>query len=213
MSRRGSGSRGRGGRSGSGGQGRSSGRNQFQRTERVGELIREIVAQELRRIDDEDLQFVTVTGVEVDRDLYRAHVFLSTLDLDETDISAIEKHSKRLRQAVAQQARIRKTPELVFAVDPGLISGVRVGEILQEQRTAEIAESDARDEADLPDDADAPGAAESSDSALVVNADSPYKSDRPSAPAKATRPKFDPYGDEDAGPDSGPADASGDEEE
>lgn len=163
MSRRGSGSR--GGRGGSRGGGRNSsrggGRNQYERTDRVGELIREIVAEELRRIDDEELAFVTVTGVEVDRELYRAHVFLSTLDLEDPSFEAIDRHAKRLRGAVARQARIRKTPELVFMLDPGLVSGTRVGEILQENRTAELAASDERDERDEKD--------------LL---DSPYKSDR-----------------------------------
>jgi len=127
------------GRQSSGGRG---GRNQFQRTDRVGELIREIVADELRRIDDDDLQYVTVTGVDVDRDLFRANVFLSTLDLDPADIEAIDKHSKRLRKAVARQARLRKTPELVFEIDPGLVSGQRVDALLAEREQLASAEEE-----------------------------------------------------------------------
>lgn len=118
------------------GRGRSSGgggRNDFERTDRVGELIRQIVADELRRIDDDHLQFVSVTGVDVDRDLFRAHVFLASPNLDPADIEPIHGHSKRLRQAVARQARLRKTPELAFAIDPGLLQGTRVDEILSEQ--------------------------------------------------------------------------------
>jgi len=114
----------------------------------VGELIREIVADELRRIDDDDLQYVTVTGVDVDRELFRASVFLSTLDLDPADIEPIAKHSKRLRKAVASQARLRKTPELVFEIDPGLISGQRVDALLADQADpASVAEDEDSDNA------------------------------------------------------------------
>ena len=33
----------------------------------MGETLREIVAEELLRIDDEELEFVTITGIEVDK--------------------------------------------------------------------------------------------------------------------------------------------------
>jgi len=102
-------------------------------------LIRQIVADELRRIDDDELQFVSVTGVDVDRDLFRAHVFLASPDLHPDDIEPIHAHGKRLRQAVARQARLRKTPELAFAIDPGLLQGTRVDQILSEQPPAEAA--------------------------------------------------------------------------
>ena len=123
----------RGGRSGGRGGGRGRGRDQYERTDRVGELLREIIAEELIRIDDEDLAFVTVSGVEVDNELFRATVFLSTLDLnDELDLSAIEAHSNRLKRAINNQARLRKTPDLRFALDPGLVQGTRVDEILRD---------------------------------------------------------------------------------
>lgn len=121
-------SRGRNSRSSS----RSSrGRSDYQRTDRVGELIRQIVSDELARIDDDELGFVTVSGVEVDSDLFRAHVYLSSLDLEDGDISAVHKHASRVRKAVGQQARLRKTPEIVFQLDPGLVAGERIDELLR----------------------------------------------------------------------------------
>ena len=44
------------------------------RTARLGELLREIVAEELERIDDQRLELVSITSVEVDADLNRAIV-------------------------------------------------------------------------------------------------------------------------------------------
>jgi len=109
------------------------GRDRYERTDRVGELLRQIIAEELMRIDDEELAFVTVSGVEVDNELYRATVYLSTLDLDEElDLRVIEAHRNRLRRAINDQAHLRKTPDLRFALDPGLVQGTRVDAILRD---------------------------------------------------------------------------------
>jgi hypothetical protein len=52
---------------------RSSGTaRDYPRTARLNHLIHEIVAEELERIDDERLGFLTVVAVEVERDLRRA---------------------------------------------------------------------------------------------------------------------------------------------
>ncbi len=111
----------------------SGGRSRYERSDRVGELLREIIAEELVRIDDDELQFVTVSGVAVDNELSKAVVYLSTLDLDgDADLWAIERHSGRFRHAINTQARLRKTPHLEFAVDPGLVQGERVDEILRD---------------------------------------------------------------------------------
>lgn len=118
------------GRGRSGG-GRGNQRRDYERTDRVGELLREIIAEELREIGDETTAFVTVTGVDVDRELTKAVVNLSTLNLEDSDIEGVLEHAGRLRRAVGRQARIRRTPELFFQVDPGLRSGERVDEILR----------------------------------------------------------------------------------
>ena len=55
----------------------------FKRTDRISELVREIVASELERIGDERTELVTVTSVRVDRSLERAEVYYSALSADE----------------------------------------------------------------------------------------------------------------------------------
>ena len=45
-----------------------------QRASRLNELLREIIAEELRRIDDERLEWVSVTHVQTDRSLDQAIV-------------------------------------------------------------------------------------------------------------------------------------------
>ena len=66
------------------------GGHKYPRSARVGETLREIIAEELVRIDDERLAFVTVTGIEVDNELNRAHVYFDSLAGEDGDAEIIE---------------------------------------------------------------------------------------------------------------------------
>lgn len=103
----------------------------FARTDRLGSTLREIIGEELRRIDDDYVAYVTVTEVDVDNELTRARVYLSTLNLDDADLDGMYAHMGRIRKAIARQGKMRRVPDLEFLIDPGLRSGTRVGEILQ----------------------------------------------------------------------------------
>ena len=82
---------------------RGSGRGgtpRYPRSVRVGQTLREIIADELVRIGDERLEFVTVTGIDVDNELNRAHVYFDSLegpDGDEGIIEALDEHRVRLQ--------------------------------------------------------------------------------------------------------------------
>ena len=117
--------------------GRSSGGHRYPRSARVGETLREIIAEELVRIDDERLEFVTVTGIEVDNELNRAHVYFDSLageEGDETIIEALGDHRTRLQSSIARQIRAKKTPILDFKPDVALRSAERIDDILREDR-------------------------------------------------------------------------------
>lgn len=108
----------------------------YPRTARLNTLLQEIIAGHFERLDDDRLGFVTITGVEVDNDLNRADVFISTFEPVDTPeaeaeyLEALAEHRKPVRAEIARQARIRKTPEVVFAFDPGVRAGARIEEIL-----------------------------------------------------------------------------------
>ena len=113
---------------------RSAGERPYARTERVSELVREIVAEELQTIDDERLELVTITSVDVDNELSKGMVYFDAFDLagrtDEEVAEALRSHRVRLQGAIGRQARMRRTPELVFRPDPAVRAGARVDEIL-----------------------------------------------------------------------------------
>ncbi len=107
----------------------------YPRTARLNELLREILASELERIDDQRLGLVSISGVEVDNELTLARVFLSALDDELEDaLAALQDHRGRLRRAIGDQARVRRVPDLVFVGDPAIESGGRVEEIIAELR-------------------------------------------------------------------------------
>lgn len=107
----------------------------YPRTARLNELLRELIAEELERIDDPRLALVTVTGVEVAPDLRHARVWLASVTAEVS--AALAEHRGRLRAAVARQARIKRAPELRFEADPGVAAGTRIEDILRALRDAE----------------------------------------------------------------------------
>jgi len=106
----------------------------YPRTARLNTLFQEILAEELERIDDERLELVTIMSVEVDGDLSRAIVYFDTLggeDDDERVLGALDEQRTRLRGAVGRQARVKRTPELVFRPDDVGRSAARLEEVLR----------------------------------------------------------------------------------
>jgi ribosome-binding factor A len=111
------------------------GGHKYPRSARVGETLREIIAEELVRIDDERLELVTVTGIEVDEELNRAHVYFDSLAGEEGDadiVDALTSHRVRLQASIANQIRAKKTPILDFRPDVALRSAERIDDILRE---------------------------------------------------------------------------------
>src|SRR5215204_6835729 len=113
------------------------GGHKYPRSARVGETLREIIAEELVRVDDERLALVTITGIDVDDELNRAHVFFDSLAGEEGDaeiVEALNHHRVRLQAAIADQIRAKKTPILDFRPDIALRSAERIDDILREDR-------------------------------------------------------------------------------
>jgi ribosome-binding factor A len=117
---------------------RSSGTaRDYPRTARLNQLVHEIVAEEIERIDDERLGFFTVAGVEVEPDMRRAVVWYTTLDDSDSDgdeevAEALEQHRARLQSAIGRQARTKRTPELSFRPDTVIRQAQRVEQILRD---------------------------------------------------------------------------------
>ena len=106
----------------------------YPRTARLNTLVREILGDELDRIDDERLELVTLTSVVVDGDLKRAIAYYdhSAGDDAEADIeAAFTELRPRLQSAVARQTTLKRTPELRFQTDGVLRSAESIERVLQ----------------------------------------------------------------------------------
>lgn len=103
----------------------------YPRVVRVNEVLREVVAEELRRRSDTDdrLTLLTVTAVEVEPDLRRAKVLFA--ELGEEAARAVEAHRVQLQDAIARQVRLKRTPLLSFEVDRAEVQGRRIEDILR----------------------------------------------------------------------------------
>ncbi|HZM50379.1 MAG TPA: 30S ribosome-binding factor RbfA [Vicinamibacteria bacterium] len=121
------------------------------RTERLGEEIREEVAQLIvGELKDPRIGFVTVTRVEVTPDLRTARVYVGVLGTEkqrQASLTGLRQATGFLRRALGQSLRLRYTPELVFTYDEGLEASDRVAQLLAEiSRPADPANSDDDDE-------------------------------------------------------------------
>ncbi|HMS12813.1 MAG: 30S ribosome-binding factor RbfA [Microthrixaceae bacterium] len=121
---------------------RAQTRHQFNRTDRIGQTIREIVATELERLGDERLELVTVTGVVVDGDLGTAKVYYSALTaeaehrVDEVE-GALEELRWPIQKVVNRAITARRTPQLSFHPDEVLAAALRIDDILAQRVTDE----------------------------------------------------------------------------
>ena len=107
----------------------------YPRTARLNQLFHEILAEELEKVDDERLELVTVMSVDCESDLRRAPVFYDTLggeDDDEMVLEALGDHRFSLQSAIGRQARVKRTPELIFKPDAVGRDAARLEEVIRE---------------------------------------------------------------------------------
>jgi len=109
------------------------------RTDRLGEEIREEVAQMIvSELKDPRIGFVTVTRVALGPDLKLARIYVGVLGTEkqrEATLAGLKQASGFLRRALGQRLRLRHTPELLFQYDEGLAASDRVAQLLEEIRT------------------------------------------------------------------------------
>ena len=112
------------------------------RADRVAESIRSEVATFLAEgaKDPRIRAFVTVTGVEVTRDLRQARVFVSLMG-DEADrlstLDGLANLAPHLRSRIGKSLRLRVTPEVEFRVDDSIARAARIDSLLAQARESD----------------------------------------------------------------------------
>jgi ribosome-binding factor A len=126
--------------------------HRYPRTARLNESLREVIADELTRIDDEELDLVTITAIDVDAEMNRAIVYFDSLlgeEGDEKILAALNGHRVRIQGAVGKQVRAKKTPILTFKPDEVIRSAEHIQRILAASDT--LPERPPEPEVDEPD--------------------------------------------------------------
>jgi ribosome-binding factor A len=99
---------------------------------KVNSILREVLAEEVEKLNDSRLEMVSITGVDTAPNLRNATVYIDLLgDGGEDALSALQASAKRLQSAIGKQVRIKYTPVLEFELDPGVVSGQRIDELLR----------------------------------------------------------------------------------
>ncbi|HWC72088.1 MAG TPA: 30S ribosome-binding factor RbfA [Actinomycetota bacterium] len=110
------------------------------RTERVGEEFREILAEEIPKLKDPRVGFVTVVGVRVSPDLRHAWVAYSSMGDDRAKAgtrAALRSARSHLRSVIGKQVRLKYLPELEFEEDTTYEQGRRIDELIAGLQPAE----------------------------------------------------------------------------
>ncbi len=115
------------------------------RADRVGEAIREEVAAFLAR-DAKDPRLtglVTVTGVEMTRDLRHANVFVSVMGTEAeraATMDGLKSVAHHLRSRVGKALRLQFAPELTFRLDESVQRAARIETLLASLKDKPAAE-------------------------------------------------------------------------
>ena len=121
----------------------------FHRTDRVSaQLRRELGAIVHAAVREHGLPSVSVSDVEVSRDLAHAKVFVTALQQERSAeaVKALKGLAPELRYALGRAMKLRHVPELHFHYDDSVDKGERINNLLRDQPAASSAPVD--DEAD-----------------------------------------------------------------
>ena len=105
------------------------------RMRRVNAAVREVLAEAIGELRDPRIGFVTVTDVETSPDLRHAVVYVSVLGSEakrEKTLAGLGAAHGVLQARIAQELRLKRTPQLAFEYDESVERGVRMSHLIDE---------------------------------------------------------------------------------
>jgi ribosome-binding factor A len=90
-------------------------------------------------IKDPEVGFISLSDVEVTRDLAHAKVFITVFETEKADSSlkALNRAAGYLRHKLGQQMRMRSVPELHFHHDASVETGTRMDSLIDAAVTSD----------------------------------------------------------------------------
>lgn len=123
---------------------------EYPRSQRVGDqLQRELALLIQRELKDPRVNMVSVTAVQVSKDLAHARVFITSLKDENHDaaVEALNHAAGFLRHELGKSLRMRAIPALKFQYDETVQHGMHMNELIKEGLAKGVNE-DPEDEAD-----------------------------------------------------------------
>ncbi len=107
----------------------------FDRTQRIADQMQRILGQMLlQEMGDERMRLVTITSVNVAKDLSFAKIYVGEISEDEKEIKAVvgalNHAAKSLRYRLAQEIDLRVMPELKFIYDESAAHGFKISNLI-----------------------------------------------------------------------------------
>jgi ribosome-binding factor A len=108
----------------------------FKRSDRVGDMVREILCELLLRdLQDPRLELITITDVELTDDLKLATVFFSAsgnVPQEKAALEALQRASGYIKKRLGKELHLRYIPDLQFAVDHSFEYGSKIDRLIRE---------------------------------------------------------------------------------
>jgi ribosome-binding factor A len=111
---------------------------EYSRTQRIGDQMQRELSQLItREIKDPRLALVTITAVEVSRDLSHAKVFVTIMGpsedagLVETNLQVLKDAAGFLRMHLGKSMKLRSVPQLHFHYDASIRRGVELSALIE----------------------------------------------------------------------------------
>jgi ribosome-binding factor A len=129
---------------------------EFKRTDRVAEQLQRELAQIIQMdVKDPRIGMVTVSAVDLSRDLYHATAYVTFMGIpdDEKSIQAalaiLNQATGFIRSLVGKRMKMRTIPSIKFAFDVSIARGSELSALIQEAR-----DKDADSVSDIESDSD-----------------------------------------------------------
>ena len=114
---------------------------QYSRTQRIGDQIqRELATLIPQEVRDPRLGFITITGVDVSRDIGHAKVFITVMgenspEVIKENLDVLKDTAGYLRMLLGKAMKLRSVPSLHFHYDQSITRGAHLSALIEQALT------------------------------------------------------------------------------
>lgn len=110
---------------------------EYSRTQRIGDQMQRELAQLIRReVKDPRVGLVTITAVDVSRDVGHAKIYVTVMGQDDAEaikqsIKVLNTAAGFLRMQLGREMKLRSVPQLHFHYDESVSRGVHLSALIE----------------------------------------------------------------------------------